>query len=90
MAENASDLPLDGNGAAGRLREVFASDITVAEIECEACGSIRPVGSIRSYAAPMGVVLRCARCDNVLMKAVHTPHGLWLEMSGARYLKFRI
>jgi Family of unknown function (DUF6510) len=90
MADNAADLVLDGNAAAGRLQAVFASDVTKAEIQCEACGSIRPVGSIRLYAAPMGAVLRCAHCDNILMRAVHTPHGLWLEMSGARYLKFRI
>ena len=87
MVENISDLVLDGNAAAGNLQEVFASEITLAEIQCDACGSIRPVGSTRFHAAPMAVVLRCTHCDNILMRAVRTPHGLWLEMSGARRLK---
>jgi len=88
MAENISDLVLDGNAAAGRLRDIFASDITIAQIQCDACGSARPVGSLRLYAAPMGAVLRCPDCDGVMMRAVGTPHGRWLEMSGTRCLLF--
>jgi len=88
MAKNISDLVLDGNAAAGSLREVFASDITIAQIQCDGCGSTRPVGSLRLYAAPMGAVLRCPHCDGVMMRAVNTPHGRWLEMSGTRCLKF--
>ena len=88
MVENISDLVLDGNAAAGCLQEVFAVEVTIGEIQCEACSSVRPVGSLPSYAAPMGCVLRCPSCDNILMSAVRTPHGLWLEMRGTRRLKF--
>jgi Family of unknown function (DUF6510) len=88
MADNISDLVLDGNAAAGCLQEIFATDMTVAEIQCDACGSIRPVGAGRLYAMPMGVVLRCEHCDNILIRAVKTPHAFWLEMSGMRLLKF--
>jgi len=45
MADNVSDLVLDGNAAAGCLQEIFAGDITIAQIQCEACGSTRSVGS---------------------------------------------
>ena len=88
MAENGSDLVLDGNAAAGLLQEIFILDITTAQIQCEACGCTGPVGSLHLYAAPMGAVLRCTHCDGILMRAVHTPHGRWLEMTGARYLRF--
>ena len=88
MTENSSDLVLDGNAAAGLLQEIFVPDITTAQIQCEACGATAAVGSLRLYAAPMGAVLRCTRCDGILMRAVHTPHGRWLEMTGARYLRF--
>lgn len=88
MTENGSDLVLDGNAAAGLLQELFVLDITTAQIQCEACGSIGVVGSLRLYAAPMGAVLRCSHCDGILMSAVHTPHGRWLGMTGARYLRF--
>ena len=88
MTENGSDLVLDGNAAAGLLQEIFVLEITKAQIQCNACGSTAAVGSLRLYAAPMGAVLSCIRCDGILMRAVHTPHGRWLEMRGARCLRF--
>ncbi len=88
MVENDSDLMLDGNAAAGLLQEIFALEVTTAEIQCDACGSTGAVGALRCYAAPMGAVLRCSHCDGILMRAVHTPHGRWLEMTTARYLRF--
>lgn len=87
MTENGSHLVLDGNAAAGLFQEIFSLEITSAQIQCAACDCIRAVGSLRLYAVPMGAVLRCAHCDGILMRAVHTPHGRWLEMSGARYLR---
>ena len=87
MTDNGSDLVLDGNAAAGLLQEIFVLDITTAQVECAKCGTTGAVGSLRLYAAPMGAVLRCSHCDGVLMRAVHTPHGRWLEMRGASYLK---
>jgi phage FluMu protein Com len=88
MAENVSDLTLDGNAAASLLQEIFLPDITIAHIRCAACGFASGVGSLRLYAAPMGAVLRCSHCDGILMRAVHTPRGRWLEMTGARCLRF--
>ena len=87
MTENDLDFVLDGNAAAGALREVFAADVTTAHIQCDACGSVGAVGSLHYYAAPMGVVLRCSNCAAILLRAVHTPHGRWLEMRGARRLR---
>ena len=37
-------LPLDGNAAAGLLRELFALDVTIAEITCGSCGVVAEVG----------------------------------------------
>ena len=88
MTENGSNLVLDGNAAAGLLQEIFVLEITTAQIQCEACGCTGAVGALRLYAAPMGAVLRCTYCDGIVMRAVHTPHGRWLEMTGARHLRF--
>ena len=88
MIENDSDLALDGNAAAGLLQEIFALEITSAEIQCTTCNSRAAVGSLHLYAAQMGAVLRCTHCDGLIMRAVHTPNGRWLEMTGARYLRF--
>jgi hypothetical protein len=89
MVDNVSDLVLDGNAAARLLQHIFVPDITLAKIRCEACDRTSGLGSLTLYAAPMGAVLKCADCESVLMRAVDTPHGLWLEMTGARYLKFQ-
>jgi hypothetical protein len=85
---NVTDLVFDGNSAATLLRRLFVPDITLARIRCEACDCLSSVGSLALYAAPMGAVLKCASCENVLIRAVDTPHGLWLEMTGARTLRF--
>ena len=69
------------------FRNSFVPEITSAQIECEACGYVAEVGSIHVYAAAMGAVLRCTHCDGILMRAVHTVHGRWLEMKGARSLR---
>jgi hypothetical protein len=78
MAENGSDLVLDGNAAAGLLQQIFVAEITNAQIQCEACGF---TGAVRLF-------LRCTHCDSILMRVAHTPHGRWLDMTGARHLRF--
>ena len=76
MTENLSDLVLEGNATVALVQELF-----IARAQCEACDSIEDIGSLHP-------VLRCSHCDGILMRAVHTPHGRWLEMKGARYLRF--
>jgi hypothetical protein len=88
MTENGSEVVLDGNAAAGLLQEIFVREVTTAQIECAACGFTAALGSLRLYAMPVGAVLRCTHCDGVVMTAVHTPYAHWLEMTGARCLRF--
>jgi hypothetical protein len=89
MTENALGVVLDGNAAAGLLREIFTLEITTAQVQCDGCGFTGAVGSLLLYAAPMGVVLRCAGCDTILLRTTRTPHGRWVDMRGARCLTFR-
>jgi Family of unknown function (DUF6510) len=79
-------LPLDGNAAGGLLRELFALDLTSAEIICGGCGMAAPIGAIRAYGGTMGAILRCAQCDTAVLRIAHTPAGLWLDMHGTRRL----
>ena len=78
--------PLDGNAAGGRLRELFALDLTAAEIVCDGCGAVAEIGAVRAYGGSMGAILRCAHCDTAVLRLTHTPAGLWLDMRGARRL----
>ena len=87
MTDDDLDFVLDGNAAAGALREVFAADITTAQIQCDTCGAAGAVGALRYYALPMGVVLRCTNCTAILLRTVRTPHGRWLEMRGAHCMR---
>jgi Family of unknown function (DUF6510) len=89
MADTDSGFVLDGNAAGGLLQEIFVLDVTTAQTQCMACASTQMLGTVRLYGASMGAVLRCTHCDGILMRAVHTPHGRWFEMTGARYLRFR-
>lgn len=88
MTKTVSDHMLDGNAVAGLLQEIFVPEITSAQIECGACGHTAAIGSLHLYAVQMGAVLRCTHCDDILIRAVHTAHGRWLDMQGARYLRF--
>ena len=84
--QEETGLPLDGNAAAGLLRELFALDMTVAEITCGSCGVVAEVGGTRVYGGVMGAIFRCPNCDSLLMRLVHTPVGIWLDMRGSRCL----
>jgi hypothetical protein len=81
--------PVDGNAAAGLLRELFALDVTAAEVTCGSCGIAAAVGEARVYGGPMGAIFRCAHCDHIVMRLVRTPAGIWLDMRGARRLLAR-
>ena len=88
MSNNVTDLLLGGDAAASLIRQIFIPDATLAKVRCRACDSVSSVGALTVYAGPMGVVLNCSDCDNVLMRVVDTPHGLWLEMGGTRNFRF--
>jgi hypothetical protein len=88
MSNNITDLLLGGDAAANLIQQVFIPDVTLATVRCHACGCVSSVGALTVYAGPMGAVLHCSDCDNVLMRVVDTPHGLWLEMSGIQSLRF--
>ena len=84
--QKEAGLPLDGNAAAGLLRELFVLDVTAAEVTCGTCGVAAEVGETRVYGGPMGAIFRCAHCDSVIMRLVRTPVGISLDMRGSRRL----
>jgi hypothetical protein len=74
----SEEMRLDGNAAAGALRELFARDVTAGMATCAGCGEARPVGALLDYGSPLGVVLRCPACDHVVLRL--TVVGGWLRM----------
>lgn len=82
------EMRLDGNAAAGMLRELFVRDVTGAMATCRACGNVGPIGGLLEYGHQMGIVLRCPTCDSVVLRLVHTSSTLRLDPSGIALLTF--
>jgi hypothetical protein len=82
-----SDTFLDGNAAAGPLREVFAVDLTTATGRCSNCGRTSVLAEARLYARAPGLVMRCTGCEEVLLRLVPGPGRSWLDMRGLTYLE---
>jgi hypothetical protein len=76
------ELRLDGNAAAGILREVFTHEMTAALATCSGCAAMGPVGALLAYGHGMGVILRCPTCDTPVLCIVRTPGLLRLDLSG--------
>lgn len=80
------EMRLDGNAAAGTLREVFAQEMTAALARCAGCGMVGPMGALLEYGQGMGTVLRCPTCNMALIRIVRTPGWLRVDASGISLL----
>ncbi len=78
---------LDGNAAAGVLRDLFHFEMTTAEATCKNCSATGAIGSLAAYIHDMGTVVRCPSCDHVLIRVVHAKGRYWLDMSGVQVLQ---
>src|SRR5689334_5638391 len=86
-----TQLRLDGNAAAGMLRELFALEISAARGACASCGAVAQMGSQHLYMYPHapGAVLRCASCQDVLMVCVHAGGRYRLGLRGLTWLELQ-
>jgi hypothetical protein len=84
-----TQLRLDGNAAAGMLREVFVRDLSAARGACASCGAIAQMGSQFLYMYPLspGAVLRCRSCESILMVFVHAGGRYRFGMKGLTWLE---
>lgn len=86
MMRAAEELVLDGNALAGTLAQVFASETTAARVTCAGCGKVGALAAARLYQGA-GSVLRCARCDAILLRIVVAPGRTYLELTGIRCME---
>jgi hypothetical protein len=81
-------LRLDGNAAAGPLREIFCFEVTAAYYACEGCGRTDRIGAAMVYEVRgLGTVIRCPGCDNALIRLAHDRGRHWIDLRGVRYLQ---
>ncbi len=79
------ELVLDGNSVAGLLQEVFGSEMTVNQAKCSSCGNLSQIGELLVFGGAMGSVLRCPRCQSMMMRIVSRPDDMLLDMQGISY-----
>ncbi|HET6171734.1 MAG TPA: DUF6510 family protein [Gaiellales bacterium] len=84
-----AELVLDGNALAGVFGELFQYELTVARGTCGSCGMTGPLAETRVYAHAPGAVLRCPRCDSVLLTIVKEDGRYWLGFDRLRCLEIR-
>ena len=75
-------MELDGNAIAGELREIFAVDVTAARYTCAGCGHADAVATLLLWGRDMGRVGRCPHCRDVVLRVVHAPDRIFLDLRG--------
>jgi hypothetical protein len=78
---------LDGNAAAGTLEMIFPFEMTMAEGTCAICGEHRLMAEAAVYKHGMGTIVRCVRCDGVLIRVAEIKGRYWLDMRGLRVME---
>lgn len=80
------DRRLDGNAAAGPLRELFALDLVAAACTCAHCGATTALAEYTLYPDAPALVLRCPSCIGVVLRYASTGGRARLDLTGARLL----
>jgi hypothetical protein len=80
-------MRMDGNAAAGALREIFSQEMTVAAATCIGCGVEHQIGALLDYGHAMGIVLRCPGCNTAMLRLSRTPGWVYLDTSGVSYIR---
>jgi uncharacterized Zn finger protein len=57
-------------------------------VQCTGCGTRAELAREFVYTDPMGFVVRCESCDDVLMIVVQRPGGVWLDLRGIDGVQF--
>lgn len=83
---DSSPRRLDGNALAGPLLEMFAADLSHADVTCNHCGSTSPLATHHLYPHGPAMVLRCHGCSEVLLRFGSAGGRTRLDLTGTRLL----
>ena len=61
---------LDGNAIAGRLVDIFGTEMTTATGVCAGCSSTMQMAELEVYVRAPGIVARCRSCGAAVMVLV--------------------
>jgi hypothetical protein len=80
---------LDGNAAAGILFEAYGREMTAEVGSCTSCGNTGPLAEAMAFLHAPGTVLRCRRCQAVLMVLVESGDAVVSHETGIRVAEQR-
>jgi hypothetical protein len=80
-------MRVDGNAMGGTLSEVFAREVTSAQMTCDGCGAVEPLGAEHAYLQAPGMVLRCCHCEQVLLVVTRANEAYLLSFRGVRWFE---
>jgi len=81
--EPADDLAIEGNAVAGSLADIFAVDVTAAEVKCAACGANSPLADEEAYVRGPGSLLQCRHCSAVLGRFRRSQDAIWVDLDSS-------
>ena len=88
MNNDTGDRHIDGNTLAGPLSAIFVDEVTIAVAVCAGCGRTDHLANALVYGTPMGLVVRCAGCESIMLRYADTPSGRSVDMRGLAVLRF--
>jgi predicted RNA-binding Zn-ribbon protein involved in translation (DUF1610 family) len=74
------DLAVEGNAVAGSPGQIFAIDVTAAEVTCPDCGGNSPLADEKSYLRGEGSLLQCKHCSSVLGRFRRSQTAIWVDL----------
>ncbi len=80
-------MMLDGNAAAGLFQDIFGREMTDSPTRCERCGREGALGTLHLFNRAPGAVLRCPKCEAVMLRVVETSEALYLDARGVTCLR---
>lgn len=80
-------LVLDANAVASTLERIFGRDVTTGLAVCNHCGHGAAIGTLRAYTRGPGAVLRCSRCEQIVMRFTTTDSGAYVDLRGAACMR---
>lgn len=81
------DAYLDGNALGGLWYDLFGREMTDQRGCCDSCGNVAALATVMVFRDAPGDVVRCSKCESVLLVAVSTPTGLRVNCAGLRWVE---
>jgi hypothetical protein len=78
---------VDGNALGAVFVDIFGAEMTDRAGCCAACGAVNKLASLLVYRSGPGDVLRCPKCQTVILVVVDSPSGVRINFEALRWME---